>query len=466
VAFLPIQQQNRGSLACAALALTCLLHSPAAADWSAALPIFGACSPGTTPELPVRWRAVGLMMPFLRGQIDVGEFIYDGALPAMRATVYGLRSGAVDLLITDSDTYVLIGPHSSPTQCTSLGPRLRVPAGQWLGADAVCVGESPLADQTVQWWHTTDFDPARYWVAKDTRLPWRSLFLRRSLNPAIIGDYAMTYFPAFVPLPETGLSELRDFCAAKSGPYSGELPDVPTARDLIALRNNAAEEERAERIATLIPGLSHEACSQMKPIRWPDRYVTTAMVTPIQFNDIPYSALIYYDWSQTGTQLILPFQGRPPSLQGVISLKKNVGFRMRLPPKGNGTCAAVLPGLVRPDWMTVASCECQGVIEHNATLSPHANSQILACPIKAQGQRIMWNWYTTDGRPIMFTEAMPEGGGVMLVDYQDWLPGQTADPADLELPKACAVSADSAGSSSGGSTFSNVSCSDCHTTPR
>jgi hypothetical protein len=71
------------------------------------------------------------------------------------------------------------------------------------------------------------------------------------------------------------------------------------------------------------------------------------MVTPIQFTHFPYSAVIYYDWSDTGTQLILPYQGRPPTLQGVISLKKNVGYRMRLPPKGSGACAAVLPGLVR-----------------------------------------------------------------------------------------------------------------------
>src|SRR5205807_1746587 len=111
----------------------------------------------------------------------VAEFVYDGTIPAMRATVYGVKSGAVDLLITDNDTYVLVGPHHSPTQCISLGSRFHVPTAQWLTADAVCVGESPLADQAVQWWHTTGFDQARYWIAKDTRLPWRSLFLQRSL---------------------------------------------------------------------------------------------------------------------------------------------------------------------------------------------------------------------------------------------------------------------------------------------
>jgi len=56
---------------------------------------------------------------------------------------------------------------------------------------------------------------------------------------------------------------------------------------LMSIPNAAAEGERLERISKLIPGASHQRCSQMKPIRWPDRYVTTAMVTPIQFADIP-----------------------------------------------------------------------------------------------------------------------------------------------------------------------------------
>jgi hypothetical protein len=250
-------------LAASGVALSWYL--PAAADSSASLPTFAACIPATPPELPARWRAISVMMPFLQGQLDVGEFVYDAALPAMRATVYGLKTGAVDLLITDRDTYVLAGPHGSPSQCTSLGARLRVPAAQWLTGDSACVGESPLGDRAVQWWNTSGFDQARYWVAKDTRLPWRSLFLRRALNPAIIGDYAMSYFSAFTPLPETNLSTLRDFCAASAQHYSGELPDVPTARDLMAVPNPDAdaEAERAERIASLVPGLS-----QRRARRW------------------------------------------------------------------------------------------------------------------------------------------------------------------------------------------------------
>jgi hypothetical protein len=413
----------------------------------------------------MRWRAVGLMMPFQQGQLDVGEFVYDGTLPAMRATIYGLESGAVDLLITDKDTYVLSGPHRSPTHCTALGPKLRPPSPQWLSGESVCVGESPLATHAVQWWQAPGFDPARYWFSAETRLPWRSSFVSRSLDPAIIGDYAMSYFPTFTPLPDTDLAALRDQCEA-TAEHAQIAAATPTARELMAISNEAAEAERAERIGELIPGLSRSACSQMTPVRWPDRFVTTSIITPIRIIDRPYSAVLYYDWSKAGTLLMLPFQGTPPVQQGIVSLKNRVGYSLKFSSTGgSGVCRPVLPGVVRPDWMAVASCGCQGVINRGSVLSPNADTQILSCPIKMQGHRIMWSWYTTLGRPIMFVEAAPQGGGVMLADYHDWIPGQTGPATDFELPKICkepdATVPAPAGNAA--STFANASCSACHT---
>jgi hypothetical protein len=315
----------------AALTIALAGHSPATAEWSATLPTFTACTPATAPQLPMRWRAVGLMMPFLQGQLDVGEFEYDGALPAMRATVYGVESGAVDLLITENDTFVLYGSHRSPTHCTSLGPKLRLPSAQWLSSQSVCVGQSPLASQAVQWWQNPGFDIARYWFTTKSRLPWRSLFLKRSLDPAVIGDYAMTYFPTFAPLRETNLAALQKLCTATAKPSRAEdLGATPTARELMVLRNKSAEAEREERSSRLIPGLSHTACSHMTPARWPDRFIMTAVITPISLNDAPYSTLIYYDWSEAKTLLVMPFNGYPPALQWILSLKDRVGYRLKI----------------------------------------------------------------------------------------------------------------------------------------
>jgi hypothetical protein len=431
--------------------------------------MFKACAPATAPDLPARWRAVGLLMPFEQGQLDVGEFIYDAALPALRATVYGLESGAVDLLITQQDTYVLHGPHGAPTSCTSLGPRLRPPSPQWLAKDSVCLGQSPVATHAVQWWKKSGFDAARYWVSTDTRLPWRSLFLTRTFDPPIIGDYAMTYFAAFTPLPDTGLAALRDLCIKSAKPLEGKnVSATPTARELMAPGDAAVEGERKERISQLIPGLSHKACARMTTPRWPDRFVTTAIVTPIQLDEYPYSTLIYYSWSEAHTQLILPFYGYPPALQGIISLKDRVGYRLHYShDRKPGTCTAVLPGIVRPDWMLAASCQCKAAIEPGSPLGANAASQILECPIKMQSPRIMWSWYTTQDQPIMFVEAEPEGTGVMLADYDDWVPGQSALPGNFELPKEC-VRQDSSGAAPAAITprsIANVSCSECHTTP-
>ena len=451
------------------LAIALAWQWPARAEWSASLPLLKACTPATPPVLPKRWRAVGLLMPFLQGQLDVGEFEYDGALPAMRATVYGLESGAADILITQNDTYLLLGPHRSPTRCISLGHKLRVPSAQWLSSQSVCLGESPLASQAVQWWQNSDFDVARYWFTAKSRLPWRSLFVKRSLDPAVIGDYAMTYFPTFTPLPQTNLSALQNLCAAKAEPNRAEgLSETPSARELMTIRNEAAEAERGSRVGELIPGLSHDACSRMTPDRWPDRFVMTAIVSPLRVDDAPYSTLIYYDWSQTRTLLIMPFHGDPPALQGILSLKQQVGYRLHFsaPASKTGVCRPDLPGVIRPDWMKVASCECRGVISGNPALGPNGDTQILSCPIKMQEPRIMWSWYTTQGQPMMFMEARPnEGSGVMLADYYGWIPGQTGQAGDFALPAECKAP-ENLGSTPADATpsFSNPSCSDCHTT--
>lgn len=248
------------------------------------------------------------------------------------------------------------------------------------------------------------------------------------------------------------------FMCAASAEHRDVASPTPTARDLMAFTNSDAVAEREQRIGQLIPGLSRGACPRMHAARWPDRFVATAIVTPIQMTENPYSSMMYYDWNDAHALVVLPFQSNPPVLQGIISLREHVGYRQRF--AGRGVCAAVLPGAVKPDWMTSASCKCRAVVERNSPLSPGTDSQILSCPIKLQGRRVMWNWYTTGERPIMFMEAQPEGSGVMLADYHDWLPGRAVPPKNFDLPNACQATRSEAGAS-----FSNPSCSDCHTTP-
>ena len=76
------------------------------------------------PELPEKWRATYLMAPFTSGQLVVGDLIHDASLSAMRVRLFGLRSGALDLLIAGAETYLL-----SPTTVERRVAVWVIPAG-------------------------------------------------------------------------------------------------------------------------------------------------------------------------------------------------------------------------------------------------------------------------------------------------------------------------------------------------
>ena len=447
-------------VALAVLAAAAPWHMPAFAQ-TVQLPLFSACTPASPPQLPARWRAVGLLSPFGTTQLDVGEFVYDGTLPVMRATVYGLESGAVDLLITNTDTYLLSGPYSGPNGCASLGRRFSPPSAQWLPGQALCVGETSLAATPVQWWKTPVSEARAnwFWFKSDTRLPWRSLFAIPTPDPAVIGDYAMTYFPTFAALSETNLSRLRDFCVSRaSRNTTAAAAAAQNARALMEIRNPPAEAERLARIGTLIPGLSQQACAGMTPARWPDQFMMTAVITPIRYEYDPFPSVIHYDWTGAGALGVILFQPReqPPAPVLMFSLKRGIGYDARLVPPGKLECRPIYPGVVRPDWMAAAGCKCKGVIDRNPALSPNEVTQILACPIKHQEPRAMWSWYTTAGRPILFAEAAAAGSGLMLADYSTWQPGHRVPAAEFDFPQQCMAPDSKA--------LPTASCVDCHST--
>jgi len=68
------------------------------------LPQLKTCSTNVHPRLPENWHGIFLMTPFTNAQLVLSEIAYDASLPAMRIKLYGLRSGALDLLIDGSET--------------------------------------------------------------------------------------------------------------------------------------------------------------------------------------------------------------------------------------------------------------------------------------------------------------------------------------------------------------------------
>jgi hypothetical protein len=454
----------------AALALA-MLSAPPAAQAANEIPFFAPCKHGAAPTLPERWRAVGLMFPFLREQLEVGEFIYDATVPAMRASLVGLDYGAADLLITEDETYRLAGSPGAPVSCTALGRKYAPPTRDWLPSSATCDGEAAIAGKKVEWWKTATRDGRTnwQWYASDTRLPWRLAWGTQSSEPAVIGDFGATYFPTFTPVATTGLAQLRDFCVANAQPATGATALAATARDLMTLAPDIGEAERARRVAALVPGLSRKACSAAKPPRWPSNFVMTGILSPVRHRYTPLPSLLFYDWQNAATFFAYMYDTRPkPGLEIISVLKKDIGYSVERLPSGQFVCAAKAPGVLRPDWMASAGCECKGALDRNADLSPGEVSYIRACPIKSEGLRTIWSWYTEKGRPVLFAELGATSNGLNIVDYDRWSPGEKMAQSSFELPELCTQAAQAGLPPVGhGLTGDAVfSCSDCHLTRR
>jgi hypothetical protein len=442
----------------------------AVAAQSTPLPILTECRRSTPPVLPQRWRAVGLMFPFDREQLAVGEFIYDATLPAMRATVYGLESDAVDLLVTTTETYQINGPPNSPDSCTALGHKYDPPGVQWVASEAKCDGEGPVGTRTVSWWKwaAPDGRAQRQWYATDTGLPWRVMYPSPSPEPAVIGEFGMTYFPTFTPVAQTNLASLRDFCAAKAKKAGAVAVAAKSVRELMRIGQDRPQAERDSWVQSRIPGLGQKACTRMVQSRWPNQFVMTGILSPVPAKWTPLPTMIFYDWDEAGTMFEILHEAKtlPPTVEIMGILKKGIGYSVERLPNGVFACKAANPGMVRPDWMSIADCQCKAVIDHNPDFGPGDVGQIRACPVKGEARHVNWTWYTAAGRPILFTEPDAMGMGLNIADYHDWMPGMKMPPESFDLPQLC-VRPQDAGLPPVGNGLPAAaifSCSDCHTT--
>ena len=408
------------------------------------LPSFLRCATASPPVLPQRWHAVALMAPFENGQLDVGEFVYDAAVPAMRATVSGVESGTIDLLITTEDTYQLTGPRQSPAACVSSGARFNPPSRQWLSADAQCAGKAPIMSTLMEWWTMPSADDAAiwYWYKADTRLPWRTTRITPSADPAVIGSYAMTNFTSFEAVPRTNLAVLRDFCRARVVEPADSHPSAGSVRALMEARSgNAGDVEGSARAATLVAGLDRQACSSAEPPRWPSRFEMTAIMIPTNFPNGPYPAEIFYDWSRANAQLTRLHDPGNPSSRATLDglLKGTAGYHIARDESGAAVCERAYPGLIRPDWMTHDECQCRAVVKNNPAFDRNDAIQILSCPVKPSG--VFWAWYGIAGRPITFRSTAVIPSGLTLADYYHFT-SKTAFPTEvLNPPAECEKSA-------------------------
>ena len=404
-------------------------------------PTFSSCASASPPVLPQRWHAVAVMAPFEDSQLDVGEFVYDAAIPALRATVSGVEFGMIDLLITNEDTFRLTGPRQSPTACASSGPVFKPPSRQWLSEKAQCVGKAPLISGLMEWWKMPSENDAAtwHWYKANTRMPWRTSRITPSNNPAVIGGYAMVNFTTFEQLPRTNLAALRDFCRSQTvAPASDASTSVKSARALLeAQPETARDAEGPARAASLISGLDRGACLRVKPPRWPARFEMTAMMISTNFQNGPYLAEVFYDWQGAHAMLTRLHNPQTPSSKATLDglLTGDVGYHVTRDESGAAACERAYPGLIRPDWMTSDRCQCRGVIKNNPALDRKETIEIYSCPVKPSG--VFWSWYNTVGRPITFRSTAVIPAGLTLADYYRWTSKSGFPTEILDLPSTC-----------------------------
>ena len=265
----------------------------------------------------------------------------------MRATLYGLESGTVDLLITDKETYRLEGPHDAPNACTALGHKYNPPGDSWLSPKSACDGKAPVGTKNTQWWKTAGPDGRAVWqwYRTDNRLPWRIMFPTRNAEPAVMA----TISRPISHRSRRSRKPISPACATFASPRH-KKPDAvaaaaTTAPELMAAGKDIGASERATRIASLIPGVSRQACSRVTTTSWPNQFVMTAVLTPIQFQFTPLPSMIYYDWDEAGTMVGMMNSPHtvPPALELESVQTKGVGYGIERRPNGVGGLGAADP---------------------------------------------------------------------------------------------------------------------------
>jgi hypothetical protein len=411
-------------------------RSPAAAQAAdVPLPHLSACIAAERPQLPQRWGATFLMAPFTAAQLVLAEIVHDGSVPATRARLYGLAHGTVDILVAGRRTYLLTTEEGRLGDCRAIGDTgARPPPSDWLGRKAQCVGSAPVAETAAEWWKAPASQPPLanwFWFAGADRTPLRLMFVSADLSLFPLSLFAFSYRVRFEARSTIDLADAVAFCRARTQPVG-----VPVAlADTIAAMEQAGSRADIE-IKRLMPELA--TCAGHPLPRWPDDFAMATLMTPIDMHHAPLAAEVLYRWGLRSqrTRILFPPATREHSED--VLLIGSTGYGVTHRRSGGPTCAGPQPGAVRPDWTATGSCSCQAVIDGTTALTPYGPSQILRCPMTAP--RVVWTWYTLDGRPIVFMETASgheRGALLTLADYYAWMPDHRSADASFAKPKQC-----------------------------
>jgi hypothetical protein len=402
------------------------------------LPVVARCERTLHPELPVRWRGVFLMAPFHKAQLVLSDIVYDGAIPAMQVKLYGVRSGAANLLVLGNTTY-LLSADGANDQCQELGDTGWRPLPRdWLAVGAKCVGAAPISETLVDWWKAPTGSASLadwLWFKSADRSPFRLLFEKPSEWLSILSSYALSYQVSFETLSQSDLPAVAASCqnAKQHTQQSGRK----ALRSLLDAMDRSRSRASAE-IKRLMPELAVD-CSKLPSPAWPESLAMTMLLTPLKFHANPFPSEVRYDWKSRSqrTRMFWP-TGSPVLVEDVLMLGAH-GYSVTRKQSGAVQCIAALPGTPRPGWISEAPCACEGVINGTTPLTPYGPVQILRCP--ATEPRLFWTWYTLEGRPMVFMVTPSSGNEptalITLADYYTWLPGYPSEKPDFTRPTQC-----------------------------
>ncbi len=437
----------RMTIAFASIAALLLALGAAAKDLDtpAALPRLERCKDKAHPLLPDKWHGTYLMAPFIKAQLTLADIVYDSSISAVRIRLYGLKHGSLDLFIQGRTTFLLARDHVSGEHCMNLGDTgLRPPPRDWLAPNAQCAGSAPVGGVSVDWWKTpSSVAPSATWIWYRTgsQIPYRLMFTQPADEPAVLGWYALSYGTGFESLSATDLGAIARTCQStrQSAGWQGRLG---LRRMIDAMQSSPFRAD--EDIARIMPGIN-TPCSAAPLPNWPKTAAMTAFMTPPHFDLSPFPTEILYDWNQRSqrTRMFSP-SGAYPETEDSL-LMNGEGFSLLRSGRGGLSCKGALPGTIRPNWPETGGCSCEAIIKGASALTQSEPATIMVCPMTHP--RVVWSWFTLEGRPTVFMETSAPGDDpaevLALVDYYSWIPGHRPERSVFDAPSQCPAPAGS-----------------------
>lgn len=417
---------------------TALAHEPRAI---LSLPQISPCAAAAShPILPQIWRGTYLMAPFTKEQLVLADIVSDASLSAMRVRLHGVQRGSIDLFVLGTTTYVL-SAEGGVRQCRMLGDTGWRPLPKdWLSPQSTCTGAAPVGETSTEGWKTPIApEPASYrlWYKRSDQSPFRILFPFASDRLPPLSRFALSYQTRFEMLQESGLAAIAATCNNSSPPPRGSARHA--LRALLGSMSDSPY-QAADELSRLMPELDSR-CPAVAFPQWPAALAMTGLMTPYDSDEDPYQTEILYDWTVPG-QRTRTFGGPEAGITAQDSLLLGAhGFTITHYRQRPPVCRAVLPGTIRPDWISRAPCHCAGTINGTTPLSPDGTTRILVCPLASP--RVAWSWYGPSGRPTVFmVTAAPGDEGkrqFAVLDYRQWLPGEPFSRSAFDRPPQCAA---------------------------